>query len=600
MKESFSPKINNKYKKYRVIVLVVLLITLFSFTIGHAANLSAVLRMFGSATVGTADSTLEIKSINTSASTYLYNNTNSFTFGVKDGSTDDNYVLTADFTLAFRRSSGSSAPSVTYNLVIRNGTTSNKLLESVNSDYTFSGTSSSTLSYTLGSNFVPGVTVIKPGEVIETTLQLSLPTNVTRNTIYRLTESLEFVFSNSTDTSLNFVSNLETTSLTISNSNDLKKINVFAYNRSKSDITFDFKIDNSNFLLVDADGNSLPSFTMTSGETKTYELYLKMQTSTLIIDTKESVKVYVSAIDPVIARYDSGTVNVMVPETGSSKILGDKDITHDSNIDFTSSSNTAGVYKSDAEETTYFYRGKVTNNYVKFLNMYWRIIKIDKDGTRIILDSSIGTKAWSTSKTVTNSGASGLSEAKTILDYDNSLVKSELDSWYTSNGLSTYKSNGLLKTSKFCVDLSTVTMTGSQTSTTVYYFGSYKRVGFDADNYSPSFACDSQYVREYDIGLISADEVVFAGGVFNSNTTNYYLYNSSINAVWWTISPSYYDSGSNMKTVNVFSVLADGTLTDWPDQDLTAGSRAIRPVITLDTNRLSGGTGTYTNPYVFE
>lgn len=102
------------------------------------------------------------------------------------------------------------------------------------------------------------------------------------------------------------------------------------------------------------------------------------------------------------------------------------------------------------------------------------------------------------------------------------------------------------------------------------------------------------------IAILVIPLFIFAGGVFNSLSTNYYLYNSSINAVWWTISPSYYDSGSNMKTFNVFSVLANGTLSDWPNQDLTTGSRAIRPVIILDTNRLTGGTGTYTNPYTFE
>lgn len=102
------------------------------------------------------------------------------------------------------------------------------------------------------------------------------------------------------------------------------------------------------------------------------------------------------------------------------------------------------------------------------------------------------------------------------------------------------------------------------------------------------------------IAILVIPLFIFAGGVFNSLSTNYYLYNSSINAVWWTISPSYYDSDSNMKTFNVFSVLANGTLSDWPNQDLTTDSRAIRPVIILDTNRLTGGTGAYTNPYTFE
>lgn len=599
MKESYNANIN-KYKKHRVIVLIVLLITLFSFSIGHAANLTSILRMFGSATVGTTDNSFEIKSIDTLSSIYLYNNINSYNFGIKEDGTSNKYILTADFTLSFRRSSGSSAPSVTYNILIRNNTSSNKLFESINSNYSFSSTSTTTLNYSLGNNLVPGVTIIKPGESIEVTLQLSLPATVTRNNIYNLTESIEFIFSDSGDSSLNFITSLETPSVVFNNQGELKKINVFVFNRSKVPVTFDFKIDNTNFLIVDDNGNDLSSYTLDAGETKTYELYLKMNLRIIMVDTKENIKVYASVKDPQIVRYDSGVVSAGVPETGSSKILGNKNIIHDSNVDFTSTNNSAGIYKSDSGDITYFYRGNVTNNYVKFLNMNWRIIRIDKDGTRIILDSSIGSKAWSNSKTVTNSGASGLSEAKTIVDYDNSLVKSELDSWYNSNGLNTYKNNGLLKTSKFCVDLSTVTMTGSQTSTTVYYFGSYKRVGFDADNYSPSFTCDSEYIREYDIGLISADEVVFAGGVFNNATTNYYLYNKDISSVWWTISPSYYDSGTNMKTVSVFTINSDGTLSDWPDADLTTGSRGIRPVITLDTDRLSSGTGTSTDPYIFE
>lgn len=66
-----------------------------------------------------------------------------------------------------------------------------------------------------------------------------------------------------------------------------------------------------------------------------------------------------------------------------------------------------------------------------------------------------------------------------------------------------------------------------------------------------------------------------------------------------TISPSYYDSGSNMKTVNVFSIKSDGTLADWPDANLVAGTRYIRPVITLNIERLSGGNGSSADPYTF-
>ena len=90
----------------------------------------------------------------------------------------------------------------------------------------------------------------------------------------------------------------------------------------------------------------------------------------------------------------------------------------------------------------------------------------------------------------------------------------------------------------------------------------------------------------------------FAGALFNNDNTNYYLYNSSITNYWWTISPSYYDT--SLKTVgNMIVNGSNGRFLDWQNGDTIANSNAIRPVITLDTDRLSGGTGTRFNPYTF-
>lgn len=36
------------------------------------------------------------------------------------------------------------------------------------------------------------------------------------------------------------------------------------------------------------------------------------------------------------------------------------------------------------------------------------------------------------------------------------------------------------------------------------------------------------------IGLITADEVVYAGGVYNKENKEYYLYNEDIDNLWWT------------------------------------------------------------------
>lgn len=54
-----------------------------------------------------------------------------------------------------------------------------------------------------------------------------------------------------------------------------------------------------------------------------------------------------------------------------------------------------------------------------------------------------------------------------------------------------------------------------------------------------------------------------------------------------------------MKIVNVFSIKSDGTLSDWLDANLVAGTRYIRPVITLNVERLSGGTDSSADPYTF-
>ena len=43
----------------------------------------------------------------------------------------------------------------------------------------------------------------------------------------------------------------------------------------------------------------------------------------------------------------------------------------------------------DAYGTSYYYRGNVTNNYVKFADKYWRIVRINGDGTvRVIYDGT--------------------------------------------------------------------------------------------------------------------------------------------------------------------------------------------------------------------
>ena len=89
-------------------------------------------------------------------------------------------------------------------------------------------------------------------------------------------------------------------------------------------------------------------------------------------------------------------------ETKVDKIIATLDIT--GNCPSINSDGTAKITKgatkygylcstSDDYGTTYYYRGKVSNNYVKFAGYYWRIVRINGDGTiRLIYD---GTSAHS-------------------------------------------------------------------------------------------------------------------------------------------------------------------------------------------------------------
>ena len=95
------------------------------------------------------------------------------------------------------------------------------------------------------------------------------------------------------------------------------------------------------------------------------------------------------------------------------------------------------------------------------------------------------------------------------------------------------------------------------------------------------------------IGLLTADEVVFAGGTIypnniNNKNTSYYLYTSNY---YWLMSPFY----SLSDNVTVFDVDNEGGIGNG-----IAGLIGLLPVISLKSEVIveSSGTGTYTNPYI--
>lgn len=260
--------------------------------------------------------------------------------------------------------------------------------------------------------------------------------------------------------------------------------------------------------------------------------------------------------------------------------------------EFSNASTSSGLYKVKGitgQKDVLVFRGDITNNYVKINGVLFRILQIDEDGNlRLITDSTIS----STSKYNTSSTITSISNAQTRLGFSNSTAKTTLETWYNST-LSSYAN--IIKDSKFCNDFAYKSILSGGTSSNVNYFQSYINIGRDSGNYTPSLVCPTSSIITNKVGLISAEEVVLAGGAYLKSSSSYFLYNSSVSTNWWTLSPAYYDS--SQRNGNVFVVQSDGTLTDYIS-GLTTTTAGLRPVITIDGNLNLIGEGTKTNPYM--
>ena len=284
--------------------------------------------------------------------------------------------------------------------------------------------------------------------------------------------------------------------------------------------------------------------------------------------------------------------------------------------------STVGIYKTkDDIGDSYYFRGDVENNYVYFANKYWRIIRINGDGTvRMIYD---GTSAHdngesSIDRQIGESAFNGLYRDNAYVGFmygtagsstyeathantNNSTIKTELDTWYTNNIKNTTNEKYVVD-AIYCNDRevstadSSYTGNGSGTTTTAYK--AYERL---VTNKIPTLRCaqvNDRFTKEttvsgvtgngaltYPIGLITADEVAYAGGTNTSGNSKYYLYT---NGSFWTMSPF---GGSRAYE---FYVNGSGRLDNLED---VRDTEVVRPVISLSSEALSSGTGTKTDPF---
>ena len=216
---------------------------------------------------------------------------------------------------------------------------------------------------------------------------------------------------------------------------------------------------------------------------------------------------------------------------------------------------------------------------------------------------------WTASTSYANAHAN--INKSTILKY--------LEEWYDNN-LSSY--DNYIADTIWCNDKSTVKDTTfnpfNYTLGTNYgyglnvnYYGTTKRI-IDAETGislgdSPSLICPndnlggklSKYTvsdkingngdLDKKIGLLTADEVVYAGG--GNVNFSYYLIKNTENTVWWALSPDYFHG------VNAGVWVVYGSDSDI-DNDYVTDDGGGRPSLSLVSNiKISSGNGTRSNPY---
>ena len=273
----------------------------------------------------------------------------------------------------------------------------------------------------------------------------------------------------------------------------------------------------------------------------------------------------------------------------------------------------------DAYGDSYYYRGNVTNNYVKFADKYWRIVRINGDGTvRVIYDGTsahtngessedrqIGTSAFNSSYNDNayvgymygQTGASTYAVAHA--NTNDSTIKAYIDNWYKTNIVGTTNEQ-YLADNVFCNDRSFAqnnSGTGTGTILTYYrwYNGPWESNGYNTkmmltcfqknDAFTVSDITKGNGALTYPVGLLSTDEVVLAGG-WNVSNSGYYLYSGQ---AWWAFSP--YDSRDG---ADVRSVYSGGYAHDY---DSVSSDYGVRPVLNLKPEVLKYGDGTASNPY---
>ena len=255
-------------------------------------------------------------------------------------------------------------------------------------------------------------------------------------------------------------------------------------------------------------------------------------------------------------------------------------------------------WTNNGQGVTYYYTGANPNNWVQFGEFWWRIIRINGDGSiRMIYQGTsanttgtgtqIGTSAFNSSSNRSyyvglvhdGSGQHGYGQPSTIM--------TTLNNWYNSN-LASYEEDYIDTGAGFCSDRNL--QSGSWSASGSHSYAAYGRL---VNSNSPSLQCSDADILSQDngrlpnpIGLITADEAALAGVTWNNPKSSYL----NTGQYYWTMSPYNYNSSAG---ANVFYVHSSGSL----NSNRVNIAYGVRPVINLKSAITITGEGSIDKPF---
>ena len=261
---------------------------------------------------------------------------------------------------------------------------------------------------------------------------------------------------------------------------------------------------------------------------------------------------------------------------------------------------------------------KATWNGTSTKDIYWRIIRTNADGSIKLLYAGtspdtekayIGMSAFNTTYNDPmyvgyKYGTTG-SQENNRLNTNDSTIKTYVDNWYKNNltAYTKYLSNDAV----YCNDRN---LASGQTysTTSSFNYAPYERIytnkqpTYNCTNMSDAFSVNNTSAKlNYPVGLMSIDELSYAGGqAGKSLTTPYAWYYTNANgesitgiAPSWALSP-YRWLGSSSIVWRVNGSDFPGRLVD----GYVEYSMAVRPSVSLSScNLISRGDGSPENPY---